>query len=176
MMVPLHMKLPLKEMQRLELLQANELHIDHIIGREPDFWIKYVACRDDNIMLSDFVLDDHEGLLHPSQILSIRAFSGFMRHYKSFKAKMQIYRSTILGQFMTMQSRRYFQRSSKQLWMLVGDKEFAIVMHLVLLCLRAITRSQEIANAVALDVASPKKQLAYSCRPLNRRRIKRGKH
>ena len=167
---------PLYEMQRLELLQANELHIDHIIGLSPEFWISFVACRDGNIIVSNFVPDDDGGVLQPTQILSIRAFSGFIRLYKTFKAKVQDYRSTMLGQFMTMQSKRYFQRCSKSLWILGGDKEFAIVMHLQLICLRAIARSQETASAVAPNFEGPQiqMQLAYSSRRLSVRGIWNG--
>ena len=120
--------------ERRDLLHANELHIDNIIGWSPDLWITYVACRD-----GDIILSDHDtGALHPSQILSIRAFSGFMRQYAIFKAKVQVYRGTTLGQFMSMQSKRYFQRCSQCLWILGDDKETAIIMHLQVLCLRAV--------------------------------------
>ena len=148
----------LKEMWRRELLRANQLGL-HIIGREPVFWITYIACRD-----GDLILSDHDtGSLHPSQILSIRAFSGFIRHYRTFKAKVQVHRGTALGQFMTMQSKRYLQRSSKSLWILSGDKEFAIIVHLELLCLRAIARSRETANAEAKKIEASQIQMQLAC-------------
>ena len=119
---------------RRDLHQADELHIDSILCGSPDCWITYVGSKD-----GDIILSDHDtGALHPSEILSIRAFSGFIRVYKTYKAKVQVYRGTTLGQFMTMQSKRYFQRCSKSLWILAEDKECEILMHLQLLCLRAI--------------------------------------
>ena len=74
---------------------------------------------------------------------------------------------------MTMQSKRYFQRCSKSLWILGGDKEFAIVMHLELLCLRAIARSQETAIEVApnFEASQIQMQLACSSRSPERRRL-----
>ena len=139
----------LQAMWRRELLRANKLRID-IVGRAPNFRITYIACRD-----GDLILSDHDtGSLHPSQILWNGAFSGFIVLYRTFKAKMQVYRGTALGQYMTMQSKRYFQRSSKSLWILSGDKEFSIIVHLELLCLRAIARSRETANAEATQYPS----------------------
>ena len=148
----------LHEKWRRELLRANELQL-YIIGRAPDIWITYIACRD-----GDLILSDHDtGSLHPSQILSIRAFSGFIRHYRTFKAKVQVHRGTALGQFMTMQSKRYLQRSSKSLWILSGDKEFAIIVHLELLCLRAIARSRETAIAEAQNFDASQIQMQLAC-------------
>ena len=133
------------------LLRANQLRL-HIVGRAPNFRITYIACRD-----GDLILSDHDtGSLHPSQILWIGAFSGFIVLYRTFKAKIQVYRGTALGQYMTMQSKRYLQRSSKSLWILSGDKEFAIIVHLELLCLRAIARARETA------IAEPQKNPSIS--------------
>ena len=61
---------------------------------------------------------------------------------------MQVYRNTALGQFVTMQSKRYFQRCSESLWTLRDDKEFAMIMKLEELRMRAAARSQERATAV----------------------------
>ena len=150
--------LRLDDMMARDLLWANELHIVGVIGRQPDFGITYDASRNGVIILTD----DDSGTLHPSQILSIRAFSGLIRYCNTFKANVQVYRGTTLGQFVTMQSKRYFQRCSKSLWILVGDKELAIVMHLQVLCLRALARSKvyEIAVAPNLEATQIQMQLA----------------
>ena len=116
------------------LLSANALQI-FIGGSEPDFWIRFNAYRDDSLILSD--LDT--GPLHPSQVLSIQSFSKFIRVCKAFKAKAQVYRRTILGQSMTMQSKRHFRRCSQSLWFLVDDKTLDMIMHLKMLRLQAIS-------------------------------------
>ena len=132
-----------KGMLRRLLRQVNELKIDYIHGESPSY-IKYVASRDGTFVFSD----DNTGELLPNQILSIQAFSECRRHYNTFMDKRQDYRSTALGQFMTMQSKRYFQRCSKSLWTLRDDKQFAMIMNLEGLCMRATARAQEPVIAV----------------------------
>ena len=123
-------------MWRLGLLRANSLQV-YIMGGQPEFRLSYHACRDGSLILPEY---DTVPLL-PSQVLSVRAFSKFIREYKTFKAKAQIYRGTTLGQFMTMQSKRDFQTCSKSLWLLVGVNDLSIVMHLEQLRSRATARS-----------------------------------
>ena len=124
--------------------RVNEMRIDYIHGIPPNY-IKYVAHRDDEFVISD----DETGQLRPSQILSVQAFRKFRRPYNIYIQKVQVYRSTVLGQFATMQSRRYFQRCSKSLWATRDDTAIAMMVKLQEECMRAAARAQE--RAIALN-------------------------
>jgi hypothetical protein len=125
------------------LRDSNALHIDYIHGT-PLSRIKYVASRDGRAIFSD----DDTGMLRPSDILSIQAFSGFKRRDKTFAEKVQILRSTALGQFLTMLSMRRFQRCSKSLWRLRGDKQFLMIKDLMIIDKRiAVSASKAMAGA-----------------------------
>jgi hypothetical protein len=118
--------------------RVNDMRIDYMSGIPPNY-IKYFAHRDDEFVISD----DDTGKLRPSQILSIQAFSMFRRPYEVYTKKVLVYRHTALGQFATMQSKRYFQRCSKSLWTLRDDKAIAMMVQLHEECMRAAMRSQE---------------------------------
>ena len=108
------------------LQRANVLDIDNIHGRPPNY-ITYDAHRDDVFLMSD----DTTGQLRPSQILSIQAFAKFRRPYNMYIKRLQVYRKTALGQFVTMQSKRYFQRCSKSLWTLRDVTAMTMVVKLL---------------------------------------------
>ena len=123
---------------RAILQDANELRIDYIHGVPPKY-IKYVASRNGREVFSD----DDTGPLHPSQVLSIQAFQKFRRHYNIYMERLRVYRITALGQFVTMQSKRYFQRCSKALWLLREDTEVAMIRTLKKEGVRDIARLPE---------------------------------
>ena len=107
------------------MLPGREIH------GKPLMYIKYIGKRDGICLLGD----DDTGTLRPSQILSIQAFSKFGHHYNIFKQRVQIYRTTALGKFMTMLSRRCFQRTAKAFWILRDDRSFAMIIKLATLCM-----------------------------------------
>ena len=133
--------------------QTTEMRIDYIRGFPPNA-IAYVAKSNETMIFSHA----ETGPLLPSQILSIRAFSMFRCAYNIYMERVKIYRKTVLGQFMTMQTKRLFQRSSKALWILRDDKELAIVMQLHELCVqnavlsgeREVTREQIFTESLYL--------------------------
>ena len=122
--------------------RVNEMRIDYIHGTPPNY-IKYVAHRDGEFVISD----DETGQLCPTQILSIQAFRKFRRPYNIYIKNVQVYRNTALGQFVTMQSKRYLQRCSHALWTTRDDKAIAMIVKLQEECMRAAARSQERALA-----------------------------
>ena len=93
------------------LRNVNALRIDYIHGNPLNF-IKYIASRDGIMIVSD----DECGFLRPYEILSIQVFSGFKRLVKTFAEKMQILRSTALGQFLRLKHLRRFHLCSKTLF------------------------------------------------------------
>ena len=129
------------EVGRAILRDVNALRIDYIHGVPPKY-IKYAACRNGREMFSD----DDTGPLHPSHVLSIQAFQKFRRQYNIYMERLRIYRITALGQFVTMQSKRYFQRCSKALWLLREDTEVAMIQTLKKKGVRDIARLQDHAQ------------------------------
>ena len=129
------------EVGRAILRDVNAMRIDYIHGVPPKY-IKYAACRNGREMFSD----DDTGPLHPSHVLSIQAFQKFRRQYNIYMERLRIYRITALGQFVTMQSKRYFQRCSKALWLLRENTEVAMIQTLKKEGVRDIARLQEHAQ------------------------------
>ena len=115
-----------------KLQLVNKLTIDYIYGN-PLMYIKYIGKRNGFFLVSD----NETGALRPSEILSVQAFAKFLHHYNLFKQRVQIYRATALGQFMTMQSKRHFQRTAKAFWILRDDSTFAIITKLQTMCMHS---------------------------------------
>ena len=111
-----------------KLQLVNKLTIDYIYGN-PLMYIKYIGKRNGFFLVSD----NETGALRPSEILSVQAFAKFLHHYNLFKQRVQIYRATAPGQFMTMQSKRHFQRTAKAFWILRDDRTFAMIIKLATL-------------------------------------------
>ena len=100
-----------------DLHLVNHLTIDYLHGDSPCY-IKFIARKDDIVVFTD----EDTGQLLANHILSIKAFSKFPRLYTMFRVKRLKYRKTALGQFMTMMTKRRFQRCARSFWTLIYDK------------------------------------------------------